>query len=109
MSHSLGILAIPVASRRGAKTVFATTILCIGLAACGGGGDGNSSGGAGSAAGGNNGAAKIGLSLVAGHIGGTGAVDAMGIAARFANPAGIATDPTGNMFVADTVNHYSQG
>ena len=45
------------------------------------------------------------LSLVAGHLGGPGSIDATGTAARFANAAGVAVDASGNVYVADTGNH----
>lgn len=45
------------------------------------------------------------LSLLAGNIGGAGSVDGVGVAARFSDPRGLATDAAGNVFVADTGNH----
>src|SRR4029077_17925950 len=41
------------------------------------------------------------VTTVAGTAGLSGAVDAVGTAARFAGPAGVAVDPTGAIYVAD--------
>jgi sugar lactone lactonase YvrE len=41
------------------------------------------------------------ISLLAGHIGGSGNVNAPGNAARFGNPANIAVDTAGNLYVTD--------
>jgi sugar lactone lactonase YvrE len=43
------------------------------------------------------------LSLLAGHLGDSGTTDGTGVFARFEDPAGVATDGAGNLFVADTV------
>ncbi len=45
------------------------------------------------------------LSLLAGSLGGAGNVDDLGPAARFTNPASVAADGAGNLYVADSVNH----
>src|SRR5215471_15320020 len=45
------------------------------------------------------------LSFVAGDVGGSGNVDAVGTAARFNSALGVAVDGSGNAFVADTFNH----
>jgi sugar lactone lactonase YvrE len=45
------------------------------------------------------------VSTLAGVIGNAGSDDGTGSGARFAFPSGIATDSTGNIFVADTSNH----
>src|SRR5262249_40255232 len=45
------------------------------------------------------------LSFVAGDLGGSGNVDAVGTAARFNSALGVAADGSGNAFVADTFNH----
>ena len=45
------------------------------------------------------------LGLVAGGLGGPGIADGTGTAARFSFPYGVAADGTGNLFVADTMNH----
>ncbi len=45
------------------------------------------------------------VSIFAGTSGLTGSADGTGIAARFFNPAGIAVDGSGNLYVADTFNH----
>ena len=44
------------------------------------------------------------VSTLAGTVGTSGATDGTGTAAKFSNPAGIATDGT-NLFVADSSNH----
>ena len=44
---------------------------------------------------------QAGIALVAGDIGGPGAIDATGTSARFTAPAGAAYDAAGNLFVAD--------
>ena len=70
--------------------VFLTSLLI----ACGGGGGG-----------GKNESSPL-LSLLAGSIQvGLASVDGTGVAARFSNPDGVATDPSGNVFVADYNNH----
>src|SRR5215471_14891253 len=45
------------------------------------------------------------LAFVAGDLGGSGNVDAVGTAARFNSALGVAVDGSGNAFVADTFNH----
>jgi sugar lactone lactonase YvrE len=42
-----------------------------------------------------------GITLLAGGLGGPGALNAPGTAARFDNPRGAAVDPSGNVYVAD--------
>jgi sugar lactone lactonase YvrE len=44
-------------------------------------------------------------STVAGYPAMTGKVDAVGTAARFFNPSGLAFDPAGDLFVGDRYNH----
>src|ERR1035441_3990329 len=44
------------------------------------------------------------ISTLAGSPG-QGSADGTGVAARFANPWGIAADTAGNLYVADTDNH----
>lgn len=104
MSHPWRSLAVSATCWSRALTWFATTLLCLGLAACGGGGGGGSTASGGSLNG-NSGATNAGLFLIAGNVGGSGAVDATGVTARFANPTGITMDAPGNVYVADTVNH----
>ena len=45
------------------------------------------------------------LKLVAGGLGGPGADDGIGTAARFRGPAGLTSDGAGSLFVADEENH----
>ena len=45
------------------------------------------------------------VSLLAGSPGNPGAADGTGSAAQFAWPMGLAVDPSGNVFVADTYNN----
>lgn len=45
-----------------------------------------------------------GLSLLAGDIAASGFIDGPGPAARFEKPRGVATDPAGNLYVADSLN-----
>lgn len=45
------------------------------------------------------------VSIIAGLSGSTGSVDGIGSNARFLSARGIAVDPTGNLYVADTGNH----
>jgi sugar lactone lactonase YvrE len=42
---------------------------------------------------------------LAGSVGGAGSADGLGVNARFASPSGIAVDPAGNVFVADSANN----
>lgn len=46
----------------------------------------------------------LGLSLVAGDIGGDGSLDGQGVQARFSRPADVAVDEQGNVYVADMAN-----
>ena len=46
----------------------------------------------------------LGLSLLAGNIGGRGNFDGAGSAARFNNPMGVAVDAAGNVYVAEYTN-----
>lgn len=72
----------------------AIVALLIGLTACGAGGD--RAGIAGSLS---------SLSLFAGNTDGVGNIDSTGAAARFYYPFGVATDSSGNIYVADRSNH----
>ncbi|MBS4095554.1 MAG: hypothetical protein KGZ83_01780 [Sulfuricella sp.] len=45
------------------------------------------------------------VSTLAGSAGSNGSSDATGTAARFSEPNGIAVDPSGNVYVADTANN----
>ena len=45
------------------------------------------------------------VTTLAGLAGNTGSTDAMGSAARFNNPHGVAVDSAGNVYVADYANH----
>lgn len=45
------------------------------------------------------------VSTLAGRAGFTGSTDATGSSARFNNPQGVAVDPSGNVYVADTGNN----
>ncbi len=45
------------------------------------------------------------VTTLAGQAGSSGNVDGTGSAARFNAPSGIAVDPAGNIYVADTYNH----
>ncbi len=46
----------------------------------------------------------LGISLLAGSVGGAGNLDGIGAAARFSNPRGVAVDAHANVYVADTEN-----
>jgi hypothetical protein len=72
----------------------AIVTLLIGLAACGGGGDRAGISGL-----------IPSLSIFAGNMDGVGNVDGTGADARFYYPWGVATDSTGNVYVADRSNH----
>ncbi len=89
-------------------------ILSVLLSACGGGGgtSGNNTGGTtgnntggttGGATGGTTAAPTATVAVFAGS-GTAGAVDGTGTAASFKNPAGLAMDSAGNMYVADSGN-----
>src|SRR3989440_9565 len=45
------------------------------------------------------------VTTLAGLAGITGSADGTGSTARFSDPDGVATDPSGNVYVADTFNH----
>ncbi len=45
------------------------------------------------------------VTTLAGSAGSPGAIDATGNAARFDNPSGVAVNSSGNIYVADTMNH----
>jgi alpha-tubulin suppressor-like RCC1 family protein len=45
------------------------------------------------------------VTTLAGLAGSSGSADGTGSAARFNNPAGVAVDSAGNVYVADTLNH----
>jgi len=45
------------------------------------------------------------VSTLAGAAGASGSADGLGAAARFYNPSGVATDSSGNIYVADTYNN----
>ncbi len=45
------------------------------------------------------------VTTLAGAVGIAGTADGTGLAARFNNPAGVAVDVTGRLYVADTLNH----
>ncbi len=47
---------------------------------------------------------RLGLSLIAGDIGGDGSLDGRGTEARFSRPADVAVDAQGNLYVADMAN-----
>ncbi|HEX3474340.1 MAG TPA: hypothetical protein VHT91_04815 [Kofleriaceae bacterium] len=47
----------------------------------------------------------MGLELLAGDIGGHGNEDGAGAAAHFNSPSSVAVDGSGNVYVADEVNH----
>ena len=84
---------------RSALTWFGTSMLAIALTSCGGGSGTEAS---------NNSpeAAQSGtVTVLAGQLGGNGTLDGNGAAARFNTPYGITVDSSGNVFVADTVNH----
>src|SRR3569833_1037744 len=47
---------------------------------------------------------KAEVTTLAGTVGVTGSADGVGAAATFSSPLGVATDSTGNVYVADTLN-----
>ena len=49
--------------------------------------------------------ANASVSTVAGQAGSAGSADGVGSAARFYFPSGVAVDPAGDVYVADTENH----
>jgi len=49
--------------------------------------------------------AAVGISLLAGGLGGAGNIDGIGAGARFNAPTGVAADAAGNIYVADSQNH----
>ncbi|HZV63367.1 MAG TPA: hypothetical protein VFG03_00440 [Telluria sp.] len=82
---------------RKSVALLAAIALCAG---CGGGG-----GSAGSGSGGMPPGPAPGIALLAGDPVQEGSTDAAGAAARFSQPAGIAVDAAGNVYVADMQNH----
>lgn len=48
---------------------------------------------------------NFGISLIAGHLGGSGSIDGSAGGARFYNPKGAATDGAGNIYVADSTRN----
>ena len=79
--------------RRSGVALITLGVLVV--AACGGGGGGGGSGSA----------PAPSLALFAGYMGGRGTADATGALARFSSPASVATDSTGNVYVADNGNN----
>ena len=75
---------------------MAAMALCAG---CGGGGGGSGYGG------GTLSGPVTGIALLAGDPAQEGSTDASGPAARFSQPAGVAVDAAGNVYVADMMNH----
>ncbi len=49
--------------------------------------------------------APLAVTTLAGQVGGTGAADGSGTAARFNSPTAVAVDATGSVYLADTDNH----
>lgn len=76
--------------------ILVTTFLTVLLSACGGGGGGS---------GGTPNSSAGSLSNFAGNLGSAGYRDATGALAMFNTPLGIATDASGNVYVADRDNH----
>lgn len=47
----------------------------------------------------------VGIALLAGALGGPGNIDGTGTSARFDDPRGVAVDPAGNVYIADSADH----
>lgn len=87
-----------------ARRVAAPALLALALSACGGGGGADSAAGAAPAPSPVP-APSLSMRLLAGDIGGPGWIDGPAADARFNDPAAIAIDAAGALFVADEGNH----
>ena len=85
------------------RNAFASmgSVLCLALAGCGGGGGGVSM--SSTPPPGPTVPAIGEMTLLAGSVGGIGTTD--GTPGRFNRPSGLATDASGNVYIADTSNH----
>lgn len=85
-----------------ARRVAAPALFALALAACGGGGDGAAAPAPAPAP---VAAPSLSMRLLAGDVGGPGWIDGSAAEARFNQPAAIAFDTAGALFVADEANH----
>jgi hypothetical protein len=79
------------------KLIYALGCLVLSLAGCGGGGSGQGTDSSNSTVG--------SMVHLVGHLFGSGNLDGLVSAAAFNGPREIAADSSGNIYVADTVNH----
>lgn len=85
-----------------------TAIALVGCASGGGGGDENAGGNGGGGGGGGNSTPRVNggvVTTLAGTAGVSGSTNGLATLASFFNPAGIAVDSSGNVFLSDQSNH----